>query len=149
MRSQGLTVQMRKFADAYVLTGKKRQSAIDAGYEELGAHQIAWRLLRKPIVKKYISEKLGLIAAKMNLDVENLLEDAEEIKVRCMQGEEVCDREGRPTGEWKFDSQGALGAIDKQARMLGLYKDKLEVSVDEELATALKKARERATTRKP
>jgi phage terminase small subunit len=50
------------------------------------------------------------------------------ISDRCVQGDPVLDRDGNPTGEWKFDSSGANKATELIGKHLGLFRDNLNVS---------------------
>lgn len=48
-----------------------------------------------------------------------------EMVSRCMQAEAVLDKEGEPTGEWKFDSRGAGAVLHDMAAHFGMFqKDK-------------------------
>lgn len=40
---------------------------------------------------------------------------------RCMQGQQVLDADGNPTGEWKFDPKGAVAALNLLMKHLGLF----------------------------
>lgn len=50
-----LNERQLKFAERYVETGKKQQSAIDAGYAPAGAHVTASELLKNPKVQEAIT----------------------------------------------------------------------------------------------
>jgi hypothetical protein len=45
-----------------------------------------------------------------------------------MQAEAITDREGNPTGEWRFDSAGANKAVESIGKYLGMFKEKIEHS---------------------
>ncbi len=137
-----LTAQQRLFADHYIETGEKQKSAIKAGFSEPTAHTRAYKLLRRPNVREYIEKRLSALSEKFDLTLESLLADAEEIKVRCMTGEPVFDANGQPTGEWKFEPQGALGAIDRQAKLLGMYKEKVDTEHKGEIRVIIEEYKE-------
>ena len=44
-----------------------------------------------------------------------------------MQEEEVFDREGNPTGMFVFDSRGAIKAVERQAKMIGVDSEMHEI----------------------
>ena len=58
-----LTPKQQKFADEYIKTGNATQSAIKAGYSKKSAQVIGAENLLKPMVKKYIAERMEQIAS--------------------------------------------------------------------------------------
>lgn len=58
-----LTPKQQKFADEYIKTGNATQSAIEAGYSKKSAQVIGAENLLKPMVKKYIAERMEQIAS--------------------------------------------------------------------------------------
>lgn len=58
-----LTPKQQKFADEYIKTGNATQSAIEAGYSKKSAQVIGAENLLKPMVRKYIAERMEQIAS--------------------------------------------------------------------------------------
>lgn len=79
-----LTPKQQRFADEYIESGKKEESAIKAGYKSRSAHSIATENLQKPAIKSYIDERMAEIASKRIMDAT----DAVELLTRIARGEE-------------------------------------------------------------
>mgnify|MGYP004679094415 CR=1 FL=1 len=69
-----LTPKQQKFADEYIESGKKEESAIKAGYKSRSAHSIATENLQKPAIKSYIDERMAEIASKRIMDAAEAVE---------------------------------------------------------------------------
>lgn len=59
---------------------------------------------------------------KTGLDREWIISRLMSVAERCMQAEPVLDKEGMPTGEYKFDSSGANTALRMLGDTMGLFK---------------------------
>lgn len=59
-----LTIKQRKFIDRYIETGKKRQSAIDAGYAPKYADRQANQTLHLDYVQDYLNEQMNRLSLK-------------------------------------------------------------------------------------
>ena len=115
-----LTDRQKLFVKYYCLTKNLTESAIQAGYSKNNAGHLGWQAMRTPEVRAAVDKHLEAIGQKVDLELEHLLEDLVEIKTKCMQAEQVYDENGQPTGEWKFDSRGAIKAIETIGRFLKL-----------------------------
>ena len=122
-----LNDRQKLFVSEYIIDRNATQSAIRAGYSEKTARQMGARLLTNVDIQKAIDSKLEKMAKKLDLTAEKILMDIEEVKRRCLQGEEIRDREGNPTGEWRFDASNALKACELQGRHLKMFTDRTEV----------------------
>ena len=60
--------------------------------------------------------------------VEKLIKEFEEIKQMCKVAVPVLDRQGEPTGEYKFDSVGAVKSLENIGKLLGMYTEKIKHS---------------------
>lgn len=76
---------------------------------------------RQKKINEQVEEKTGI-------SVQWVLDSFKSIAERCMQAEAVTDREGNPTGEYKFDSAGANKAVESIGKYLGMFKEKVEHS---------------------
>ncbi|UJM23497.1 terminase small subunit [Lactiplantibacillus plantarum] len=79
-----LTPKQQRFADEYIESGKKEESAIKAGYKSRSAHSIATENLQKPAIKSYIDERMAEIASKRIMDAT----EAVELLTRIARGKE-------------------------------------------------------------
>jgi phage terminase small subunit len=118
-----MNAQHKRFVENYLLSLNATKAAKESGYSEKTAGQIGYELLLRDDVKAAVTAGLKVRSAAAWRRRFQLLEDCQEIQRRCMQAEQVLDNEGRPTGEWKFDSKGALGAIQLEAKLRGLLKE--------------------------
>lgn len=53
-----LTVKQQRFADEYIISGNATDAAKKAGYSKKTANRIATENLSKPVIKKYITDRL-------------------------------------------------------------------------------------------
>ena len=80
-----LTEKQKKFADAYIKLGNGKQAAIEAGYSEKTAKQMATENLSKPYLKSYIDERMAKLAEKRIMSASEALE----LLTRIARGEEM------------------------------------------------------------
>lgn len=94
------------------------------------AAQRASKLLKRQDVQDLIATLKAQveadIAAKYAISRESVLRDLIDIQRRCMQAEPIRDSEGNPTGEWKFDSTGAINATKLIGVELGMFTQKVQ-----------------------
>lgn len=117
-------------ASGYTGTEAARQAAIRQHVDEpLPEHGIAGNrahsLLKRQDVQDLIAKLREQIAADMQVKYgisrERIIKDLVDIQQRCMQAEPLRDGNGDPTGEWKFDSTGAIKATELLGRELGMF----------------------------
>jgi phage terminase small subunit len=77
---------------------------------------------RQKAINEQVEENTGI-------SVQWVLDSFKSIAERCMQAESITDREGNPTGEWRFDSSGANKAVESIGKYLGMFKDKGDAPV--------------------
>jgi hypothetical protein len=63
------------------------------------------------------------------LSREWVLEGLKTVVRRCLQAEPLCDKRGRPTGEYTFQAAGANRALELLGKELGMFIDKSDSSV--------------------
>ena len=125
MEGKELTPRERKFCEAYLRTGRKEQSAIEAGYSEKSARTQACRLLKKDEVIAYTHELQAQAREELGIDKNWAVLKAIEVYHRCMQAVPVMQWDYSEhcmveTGEYTFDSKGALKALELIKSLLGL-----------------------------
>ena len=131
--SRPLNYRERRFAELYAVSGNGRQSYIDAGYSENGAHQGASRLLSRDAICEAI-EALKPSAVKVSdvITPEYVLEG---LRREAETGETSSGRTAALTQLGR-----ALGMfIDKQASIQVSYADELE-SLQDEIQAAIEES---------
>jgi len=126
----GLTEKQKMFVLEYLVDLNATAAARRAGYSEKTAEIIGHENLRKPNIHTAIQEAQQERSEKLSLSAEWVLGRFKLISDRCIQGEPVLDREGNPTGEWRFDSSGANKATEMIGKHLGMFKENLNVTGD-------------------
>ncbi len=129
---RGLTAKQAKFVDEYIKDCNATQAAIRAGYTPNHAHKTGSQLLGKSVVSTAIFAAQKKRSEKTEIDAEWVLRRAAEVHNRCMQKEPVLDADGNETGEYKFDSAGALRALDLIGKHTGVqaFESKLKLNHD-------------------
>ncbi len=135
-RKYELTPRERKFCEAYLRLGKKEEAAKEAGYSSKSARTQATRLLKKDEVLAYAHALQAQARKELGIDDNWAVLRAIEVYDRCMQAVPVTEWDYNEhkmveTGEYTFDSKGALKALDLIRTLLGLGED------DEKLPAAL------------
>ncbi|WP_195927799.1 terminase small subunit [Lactococcus lactis] len=69
-----LTEKQKKFADYYIELGNATQAAIKAGYSKKTANRIGPENLSKLVIKKYIDERMELLASERIMSAQEILE---------------------------------------------------------------------------
>lgn len=128
-----LTPQQEMFCQEYIVDYNGTQAAIRAGYSEKTADVQAVRLLRNVKVLSRVraiqKERLEKLAVTQESVILKLLE----IYDRCMQAKPVMEwdyneRKYVETGEYTFDSRGALNALEMIGKHLAMFTNKVEHS---------------------
>lgn len=123
-----LTRKQRQFVNEYMVDLNATQAAIRAGYSPDTANVIASETLAKPYIAAEVERLISQRERRTQLTADYVLSTIHETIERCKQGEEVLDREGKPTGEWKFDAFAVLKGCELAGKHLRILSDKLEVS---------------------
>ena len=141
MTTKKLTPKQELFIREYLVDMNATQAAIRAGYSADTAREMGSENLTKPAIAQRIQEAMGERFEDVEIKAAWVLGKIVETINRCSQAEPVLDREGNHTGEWKFDSRGALKGTELLARYLKLLTDRIEVEDKSTLAERLGKAR--------
>lgn len=124
----------------YLKSMNKSQAARDAGYASPS-------VFNKDNVKAAIAEQLSIRAERLRLGGDWVLGELRRVYDRCMKIQEIKDVYGQPTGEFKFDSRGALRALELIGRHVDVraWEDKVAGNAfSEELVDRLNRGRLRA-----
>lgn len=165
-----LTDKQARFVDEYLVDLNATQAAVRAGYSAKTANEQGARLLANVSVQNAIRERQEVLKMKTEITQEWVVERYRRIVEGCdkrlffnddgsvkppsqwsaemglaVAGFEVQELgdEGLAVSVSKLRFQDAKAALDSLARHLGMFKDKVEVSVDESLAERLARAKER------
>lgn len=137
-----LTEQQELFCQEYVIDYNGTKAAIRAGYSQKTAKSQAHRLLTKEHILARIraiqKERLEKLAVTQESVLLNLLE----IYDRCMQAKPVLEwdygeKKYVETGEYTFDSKGALKAMEMIGKHLAMFTNKIEHSSDQKGGTGI------------
>ena len=107
-----LTAKQEMFCQEYLVDLNGAAAAVRAGYSEKTAKEISSENLTKPNIAERIAALKAERCAETKIDALWVLNQAVKVHNRCMQAEEVTDREGSPTGEFKFEHSGANKALE-------------------------------------
>lgn len=128
-----------KFCEEYVKDYNGTQAAIRAGYKESNAASQACRLLKNDEVIKFIKENQKELQKKSCLTEEKVISQLEEILDRCLTKNAVTEWDYNEhcmveTGQWTFDSKGALKAIELLGKHLGMFEktDNINLTLNSE-----------------
>ena len=126
-----LNDKQRRFVDEYLIDMNATQAAIRAGYSQDTAYSQGQRLLKHVEVAALVSEGKARLAQKAGVTQEWVVERLKTVAQRCIDEE--------------FNPAGANGALNLLGKHLGLFTDKVEVSLDEGLSARLQAAAQRAS----
>jgi phage terminase small subunit len=141
-----LTPKQETFCREYLKDLNQTQAAIRSGYSEKTAQEQSSRLLSKVIVQRRVQELMNARAERTDISADYVLQGLQEVAERCMQRAPVKVRRGREFVQmtddegrnvWKFDSMGAVSALNLLGKHLKLFTDKVEHSGKITLADVL------------
>jgi phage terminase small subunit len=120
--------RQEKFCEEYVRSGNGTRSYEAAGYKcrtENCAAAGAVQILRNIHVKARLRELQNRTAARveeaLGVDREWVVRRLVENVERAMQGVPVCDRNGKPTGEWKYEGNVVNRGLELIGKHLGMF----------------------------
>ena len=131
-----LTPRERVFCEQYLAEHNGTQAAQVAGYSPdnaAAAAVTASRLLRRAKIAAYLRVRGREICAQLHITPESVVADLMRLYRRSTQAEQVMEfdhnlRELVPTGEYTFDSRGALKALELLGEHLGMFDKGLRLS---------------------
>lgn len=117
----GLSDKQEKLCREYLIDFNGTQAAIRAGYSKKTANEIAAENLAKPSIQAFIKQLQTKQSEELEITAKYVTDNIRNIGERCMQAQPVLDKQGNPTGEYKFDSQGALKAQELLGKRIGYF----------------------------
>lgn len=134
-----LTPKQARFVEEYLVDLNATQAAIRAGYSERTAHSIGAENLIKPEIAAAIagakSERSERTEVTQDYVVSNLVEVVERTMQRApvmrfdhteKRMTQVVDADGNHV--WEFDARGAVAALDRLGKHLGMFTDRTETT---------------------
>ena len=129
-----LKPQQERFCREYVLNGgKQKEAAIAAGYSKKTASVQASRLLTNVNILSRVHAIQIEELKKLSVTPESVIMKFLEIYDRCMQAKPVMEWDYSEhkmieTGEYTFDSKGAINALTKIGDYLAMFKQNVNVN---------------------
>ena len=134
MQNKKLKPKQLAFANLYLNSKENKMNAAkcyaEAGFKpcNLKAAQVyASKLLKRENVKAYIEKVQAKAIESVELQTgytkAKIVKEFENLKEKCEAVEPVRDHKGVPTGEFKFDSNGAIRAMENIAKIMGAYSE--------------------------
>lgn len=122
-----ITEQQRRLAEAYVCSPEMSvaKAGEQAGYN---SRQAAHEAINLPQVQEYIAELRAERMERVNITADYVLTKIRDTVERCSQAEPVKDKEGKETGEYKFDAANVLKGCELLGKHLGMWTEKHEVT---------------------
>ncbi|MES2662140.1 MAG: terminase small subunit [Pseudomonadota bacterium] len=118
---ENLTPRQQRFVDEYLIDLNATQAAKRAGYSANNADKIGPALLGKNRVSMAIKKAQTEQQQRTQINADYVLQSLKVVADRCLQAEPVCDAEGLPTGEYKFNATGATRALELLGKHLGVF----------------------------
>lgn len=142
----GLTPKQQAFADYYIQFGNATEAAIKAGYSERTANRIGTENLSKPVIRKYVDERLEKMSSERVATAQEVMEtltrvlrreEKETVVVTIKTHKSWYDENGKKqildTEEPQLvEIPPKLSDVNKSAELIGkrwgLYSDKVDLS---------------------
>lgn len=126
-----LKPRYQSFVLEYITHMNGGKAAIACGYSKHKASSIASDLLNnREEVKAAKDACLALKNKKRAVTIDYVLDVITSTVERCRQAEKVLDKEGSPTGEYKFDAPAVLRGCELLGKHLAMFTDKVAGTMD-------------------
>lgn len=123
-----LTDRRKHFVDVLLTGVSAAEAARQAGYSQKTANAQAPELLAQPCVQEYLQQRIADRARRTEITQDYVLTTIRDTVERCRQAEPVLDREGNPTGEYKFEAHAVLKGCELLGKHLAMWTDKHELN---------------------
>lgn len=122
-----LKPKQRIFVREYLIDFNAMGAAIRAGYSQKRADQSGYQLLRNIEIQAEIQKAIEERERRTEITADYVLKSLYKVAERCLQETPVIDKEGNPTGEWRFEPAGANKALELLGKNLKLFTDKVDL----------------------
>lgn len=119
-----LTDRQERFCREYIIDYNATDAAIRAGYSKKTAYSIGSENLKKPELLARVRELQTEQAERLCINADWVVMQLVEVYNRCMQHKPVYEwhnGELVETGEYAFDSKGALNALEMIGKHLAMF----------------------------
>ena len=135
MAETALTYKKERFCQEYTVDYNQTAAAIRAGYAEKSAAKTGCKLMKRPEIRAYIHQLQEEQKERLMLTSDRVLIELMDVYQKCKQEVPVnewnySEHRMEPTGEYQFDSKGAIKALEMIGRHLGMF-DRKEQTTDE------------------
>lgn len=124
-----------RFCHEYLIDHNATQAAIRTGYSERSAYSTGSELLKKPEIAARVRELTDDLAQSLGITAASVMLDLRRVADACMREEPIIELndEGEPvqTGTRRMDSAGACRALELLGKAIGLFEDRVQVSLPE------------------
>jgi phage terminase small subunit len=134
MSDRPLNRKQQQFVREYVVDMNATAAAERAGYS---CPSIGRQLITQANVASAVKAALDDKAKANALTVAFVLSKLRENLDRAMQAIPVLDKEGNPTGEYKYDGAVANRAAELLGKHLGMFPDRTEVAIDKRVTVEI------------
>ncbi len=134
-----LTPKQSRFVEEYLIDLNATQAAIRAGYSEKTARAIGAENLTKPNIVAALMVAITNRSERTEIDQDWVVERLIEVVDKALQEKEVFDRQGKSTGEFRFDSAGANRALELLGKHHGMFMNRVKLTLEGEAAGSLAK----------
>ena len=145
-----ITPKEKRLIEELEVDGSKAEAALRAGYgrsregkeNRRSAATAASRILAKEEITEYRALRAEAAYEELGLSRDTVMSETAKVYRRCMTGEPVMrwdpeEKEWVETGEWRFDSKGALKALELMGESLGAFekendpgRNKIDVNIN-------------------
>lgn len=132
-----LNERQLRFVEAMLVEKTAEAAAITAGYDRKRARITASELLTRQDVQDAIAKLRAERAERTAITADSILKRLDAVANRCMQAEPVLDKDGNKTGEYRFEAAGANKALELIGKHLGMFRDKVDLTVQRSHEEAL------------
>lgn len=127
--------RIERFAQEYAKSLNVSQSAINAGYSEKTAASQGSRLLKNVKVITRVRELQNEMLERLPVSIFTVIQGYLDVYNRCMTAIPVTkwdytEKMMVETGDYVFDSKGALSALDSIGKYLGMFTDKVKIDAN-------------------
>ena len=119
-----LNLKQEQFCLEYCKDFNATQAAIRAGYSKKTAYSIGPELLKKIEIIRRLQE---LLAERKSVDREWIIDKLVTNVRRGLQEVPVLDKQGNPTGEYRYQAQAVNRALELLGRTEGMFSETVEV----------------------
>lgn len=125
------TVFEERFAAEYVVDYDASAAFLRTypNYKGKRSKERGYQCLQKPGVREILKREHEAKLARSRFDQDYVLETIHSTVERCRQAEPVRDKDGDPTGEYRFDAGNVLKGCELMGKHLGMWVDRSEVNV--------------------